>query len=149
MIVGIVGSRKFSDWRRVQRFVDDLRAKYPDAVVLSGGAEGVDTRSVTRQMGTFGAYAIYMPFGDCRNWAINVVAYKYSRGWHVTDAPNGRITTGFIYSSFRNPALARNRWIAEDADQLVAFWDGKSPGTGYTIRYREKLGKPLHVYLSR
>ena len=34
----------------------------------------------------------------------------------------------------------RNKKIVEDADYLVAFWDGKSPGTKSSIEFARKKG---------
>lgn len=42
--------------------------------------------------------------------------------------------------------LARNTTIAEDCDEMVAFWDGKSRGTQDAIRKARRLGKPVTVY---
>lgn len=39
----------------------------------------------------------------------------------------------------------RNRLIVEAADLVVAFWNGHSTGTAYTIGYARKLGKPVRV----
>jgi predicted Rossmann fold nucleotide-binding protein DprA/Smf involved in DNA uptake len=41
--------------------------------------------------------------------------------------------------------LVRNRQIAEYADKILAFWDGKSKGTLFVIRYCQKIGKPCWV----
>ena len=43
--------------------------------------------------------------------------------------------------------LVRNRWIVEGADQVLAFWDGKSRGTMHTVEYAKKLGKPVRIVL--
>lgn len=42
MRVAIVGSREFAQPELVRGFVRQLAAKYPDAVVVSGAARGVD-----------------------------------------------------------------------------------------------------------
>ena len=39
----------------------------------------------------------------------------------------------------------RDRKIAEDCDSLLAFWDGRSSGTRYTISYARFIGKPVEV----
>jgi hypothetical protein len=41
--VAIVGSRNYPHPESVIRFVEQLAAKYPDAIVVSGGARGVDS----------------------------------------------------------------------------------------------------------
>ena len=45
----------------------------------------------------------------------------------------------------RAAPMKRNQQIAEYADQVLAFWDGKSKGTEYTINLFEKLGKRARV----
>ena len=39
--------------------------------------------------------------------------------------------------------LKRNEQIANYADAAVAFWDGKSTGTVYTVKLFHKLGKKV------
>ena len=41
--------------------------------------------------------------------------------------------------------LVRNREIVAYADCVIAFWDGVSRGTAYSIGEAEKQGKPLTV----
>jgi hypothetical protein len=43
MRVAIVGSRTFTDYARIRKYIEKIAAKYPDAVIVSGGAKGVDT----------------------------------------------------------------------------------------------------------
>lgn len=40
----------------------------------------------------------------------------------------------------------RNQVIASIADELVAFWDGKSTGTAGAIRLAEAKGIPVNIY---
>jgi len=49
------------------------------------------------------------------------------------------------HKRYRHPYHHRNRLIAEHCDKLVAFWDGHSTGTRYTIDYAKKIGKPVEV----
>lgn len=39
----------------------------------------------------------------------------------------------------------RNRLIVEDSDIIIAFWDGSSTGTMYTVEYARRLGKPVFI----
>lgn len=41
----------------------------------------------------------------------------------------------------------RNTTIVDDCDLVVAFWDGTSKGTGHSIDYARKIGKPLKIIL--
>ena len=42
----------------------------------------------------------------------------------------------------RKAPLVRNKLIVEECDCLIAFWDGKSRGTKFTLDYAKELGKP-------
>ena len=39
----------------------------------------------------------------------------------------------------------RNKQMGDIADKLIAFWDGKSPGTKHMIEYMRELGKDIEV----
>lgn len=41
----------------------------------------------------------------------------------------------------------RNKKMVEDADIIVAFWDGESKGTKMTIDYAKEKGKPVYVVM--
>ena len=45
----------------------------------------------------------------------------------------------------RGAPLQRNKQIAQYADAVLAFWDGRSKGTQYTIQQFEKLGKQVII----
>ena len=47
----------------------------------------------------------------------------------------------------RGAPLKRNNLIIEYADKVLAFWDGASRGTKYSIDYAERLGKRATVIL--
>lgn len=48
------------------------------------------------------------------------------------------------YGRYAAP-LKRNEKIVEAADRVLAFWDGASRGTRYTVDYAKKLGKPVEI----
>lgn len=45
----------------------------------------------------------------------------------------------------RKAPLLRNLQIVDNCDFLLAFWDGTSRGTKFTIDYAEKRGVPLKI----
>ena len=45
----------------------------------------------------------------------------------------------------RAAGINRNHKMGDYADYLIAFWDGKSPGTRDMITYMQQLGKPVKV----
>lgn len=72
---------------------------------------------------------------------IDTLAAEYARAHRL-------ILTEFLpeYDKYGKSApLKRNDLIAEYADEGIAFWDGKSRGTMYTVRRFERLGKKVTV----
>ncbi len=50
------------------------------------------------------------------------------------------------YSKYgRKAPVLRNLQIVDNCDFLLAFWDGSSRGTKFTIDYAVKLNKPLRI----
>ena len=47
----------------------------------------------------------------------------------------------------RSAPLIRNKLIVENCDCLIAFWDGKSRGTKFTLDYAKQLGKPVKIVM--
>ena len=45
----------------------------------------------------------------------------------------------------RSAGFIRNTYIVEKADEVLAFWDGKSPGTKHSIELAKKLGKKTNI----
>jgi len=43
----------------------------------------------------------------------------------------------------------RNQEIVNEADTIIAFWDGQSKGTKITIDMALKAGKPLDLFVRR
>ena len=53
-----------------------------------------------------------------------------------------------IYEKYgRGAPIVRNRQIVDYADEVLAFWDGKSRGTFSVIKYAEKQRKPCRVII--
>jgi hypothetical protein len=63
----------------------------------------------------------------------NVRLYEFPARWY----PNGVLDRGAGHK--------RNRQMGDFADGLLAFWDGRSPGTNGMIEYMQRLKKPVHV----
>jgi len=45
--------------------------------------------------------------------------------------------------------LIRNKQIVDNADIVIAFWDGTSRGTKFTIDYANKCGKKIVVHFAK
>lgn len=49
----------------------------------------------------------------------------------------------------RSAPIRRNDIIVDNADLVLAFWDGESHGTKYTIDYAKKTGKPVKIHVPK
>lgn len=49
------------------------------------------------------------------------------------------------HKKYKHAYHHRNRLIVEACDMLIAFWDGRSTGTKYTINYARRLGRPVEI----
>lgn len=112
MKVAIIGSRDFPDFDAVVSLVWSLP---DDAMVISGGAAGVDELAV-------------------------IEARRRGLRFHVERPSwtNNHATARIAY-------LERNRRIAEMCDRMVAFWHAHSGGTANAVCWAVALGKPVEV----
>ena len=47
----------------------------------------------------------------------------------------------------RSAPILRNMEIVRSCDFLLAFWNGESKGTKFTLDYAKKLGKPFKIIM--
>lgn len=47
----------------------------------------------------------------------------------------------------KSAGMIRNHEMIDFADELISFWDGKSPGTKEAIDYAKKLGRKVTIHL--
>lgn len=116
MRVAIVGSRHYARPNWVASWIARLSLHYPDCVIVSGGAPGVDT------------------------WAIEA-AVRAKLAYEVFEADWD--TYGKSAGPKRNQALVSS---LGPGDKLVAFWDGQSRGTAHVVSLAEAAGIQVTVY---
>lgn len=150
MRVAIIGSRDYADLPRVRRFVAALARKYPGAIVVSGGARGVDeTAEEAAQENGLGVIS-YRPIELPESPDLEKPDFRYTV--QVVTERIGDYRLGEsrlsppVFRTFAACAMFRNAWIVEDADQVVAFWDGKSRGTQAGIDNAKAAGKEPWIY---
>ena len=115
---GLVGSR----FRPCQEDVVAIVAGLPDdAIVVSGGAKGVDRWAETA----------------ARNRGLKVISHR------------PKFTKGMSSKEYVGELMARNTLIAEDADLIIAWpqepVDPGHGGTWDTIKKARGLGKPVEI----
>jgi hypothetical protein len=67
--------------------------------------------------------------------------YAKERGWPFRVFPADWQKWG------KAAGIIRNRDIVRNADQVIAFWDGKSRGTAHTIETAKREGVPCTVVM--
>lgn len=148
MRLAIVGSRDFPKLSAVRRFVLSLP---DDTLIVSGAGRGVDQMAEHTARFERGLEVVSWRVLDRRDgW------YQPER-WHfdphrAEDGEAASVEPVFlrgrpdVYRSWGRAAFARNRYIVEDADVVVAFWDGVSKGTKNTIDIAEELERRVELY---
>ncbi|HAN21645.1 MAG TPA: hypothetical protein DCP51_08250 [Clostridiales bacterium] len=74
---------------------------------------------------------------------IDTIAEKY--------ADRKRIKKQIFFPDYgrygKSAPLMRNKLIVDNADIVIAIWDGVSTGTNYTVKYAERIGKPFELHI--
>jgi hypothetical protein len=147
LVVAFVGSRDYPELSDVTVFLAKMHRKYPDAVIVSGGARGVDTAAerVADKLGydwiSYRPYEYTNMAGD-PEFSIETVT-KGEIAQEIVVAKSRRINPPH-FKSYGQAAFFRNKWIVDDADRVVAFTTG-SRGTADTLRQARAKGIPTHI----
>lgn len=135
MKIAVVGSRGFKD----KEFVKDMVAKQLNSgdYLVSGGARGVDTWAEE-----------IIPILETGLADFKIHKKIFEAKWDDLNAPGAVIKTNKQGKKYNVRAgYTRNKLIIDNADIVLAFWDGKSKGTKHSIDLAIKAGKPLDIYV--
>ena len=131
MKIGIVGSRKYQDKRKIKDFIYGLKQKFQDdVIIISGGCkDGADYLAKKYALELEVQYQEYPPFHQSYNLHCVLPEELYGRSYKV--------------SYF----FVRNKQIAKSSDMVVGFIPEGivSNGTNSTLKYAEKFGKKTLV----
>ena len=127
MKIGIVGSRRYENKKRIKDFIFKIKQeKGKDTIIVSGGCRDCADRYAKKYALELGLqYEEYPPFHEVHNMYCTIPASRYSKPYSVKNF------------------FARNKIIANTSDMGVGFIpEGvESNGTMSTIKYGEKFGK--------
>lgn len=129
--LAVVGSRKYKDYHTVSTLLNQFREDYGDFTLICGmemsGADGLGHRYATEH---------------------NLPIEEYKPDWDDVEVPGAVVklnTYGRPYNAMAG--MARNTEMAKTCTHVLAFWNGKSPGTLNMLRTCKKLGKKMKVFL--
>ena len=129
--IGIVGSRKYTDKKKVKDLLFEIKEKYGNEVeIVSGGQkDGADGYAKKFALEFGMKYVEFPPAHYSWNMHCKLPATKYNKPYYVTNY------------------FKRNKQIAEYSDIIVAFIpDGvESKGTMNTISHAERLKKMIKI----
>lgn len=111
----VAGSRDFYDYRMAKEYIDECLAEFE---------QGVDYVFIS---------------GTCRGADMLGERYADEHGCEIERYPADWNLLG------KSAGPVRNRKMAEAADLIICFWDGKSNGTRSLIDYAEKIGKTVKI----
>ena len=127
MKVGIVGSRRYENKRKIKEFIFKLKEEYgTDTIIVSGGCkQGADKYAKKYALELGLQYEEYPPFPEVHNLYCTLPESRYGKPYSV------------------KYFFARNKIIAGTSDMVVGFIpEGvESNGTMSPLRYAEKFGK--------
>ena len=111
-------------------------------VIIAGGRDFTDAKLLFEKM-DFYLRDIYdeivIVCGMARGADMLGLQYATQHGYTVHKYPADWDTHG------KSAGYKRNCQMAENADALVAFWDGQSKGTQHMIEYAKKCGLKVRV----
>jgi len=127
MKVAVIGGRKFDNQILAFQKLDKLNSLNKITLIVSGGAGGADT------IGKIYAHERGIPY------------LEFPALWDVLDHPDALIKERYGRKYDSRAGFRRNRDIVDNADVIIAFWDGKSPGTKNSIEYAKQIQKPYKI----
>ena len=127
MKIGIVGSRRYENKKKIKDFIFKLKQEHgEDTIIVSGGCkDGADRYAKKYALELGLQYEEYPPFHEVHNLYCTISANRYSKPYSVKNF------------------FARNKIIAGTSDMVVGFIpDGiEGRGTLNTIEYAKKFDK--------
>ena len=129
--VGIVGSRKYTNKKKIKELLFELKQKpHTDVEVVSGGQrDGADGYAKKFALELDMKYVEFPPAHYSWNMHCKLPAIKYNKPYYVTNY------------------FKRNKQIAEYSDIVIAFIPSgvESKGTMNTIEYAKKFKKLIKI----
>ena len=143
-----MGSREYPRLSRVEQYVAKIALKHPGAVVVSGGARGVDRAAETAAAKMGLGWVSYRPTESNAEPGSYVIV-KHDHTLETIErfgSPTKEFAMDEFFSSYGRAAFERNNLIVLEADVVVAFHANASRGTAHSIRVAQSIGRPVYIY---
>ena len=125
-------------------FCRDLHRSYPQAIVVSGGAKGIDL-TAERTWYQLGGQVWSYRSKKLAEGKFVVERWEYRKGGSITRYP---LHSEPSWADFASANWYRSMLVAELADRIVAFHGSNTMrGTEFTVWVaREAERKPVHIW---
>lgn len=114
-------------------------SEYQPSKIISGMAQGWDQALAEAAIRSGCPFVAAIPFTGQESVWPPAAKERYSR--LVKSAATAIVITGGDYSAYK--MQARNAWMVDNADGILALWNGTSGGTANCVRYAEANQKPV------
>jgi uncharacterized phage-like protein YoqJ len=147
--IAITGHRDISKRtvEAAQWWICRIAQKYPQATIITGGALGTDMLVATLAIKAGLNSKVYLPFEFETHTARWNYASKANLRW-ILERSFVRVVGSNQYST--QLYFRRNERMVDDADLVIAFWDGREDGgTVGCIKYAQHKHKRVFDAFSR
>ena len=138
-VAGEHGGESFKTTHAIVDIVNPQQIKVE--TVFVGGSRGFeDQDAVTTKIASLhmGSVVLVSPTHGATA-AVRNAALRLGLEMHVYTARfEKHLTAEAAY-------FARDEEMIRDADRVVVFWNGCSPGTGHEVEYAKEIGKPIEI----
>lgn len=125
--------------RKLKRIAYDFLASEKVSFVITGMAQGWDQALAEAAYALEIPYHAYIPFRGQEYMWPDMAQEKYKEilkhAFNITTCSAGEFSAKAMQK--------RNEMMVDDADLILAMWDGSTGGTFNCIKYAEKVGKPI------
>ena len=131
MKIGIVGSRRYENRRKIKEFIFKLKNEYgTDTIIVSGGCkQGADKYAKKYALELGAQYREYPPFHEVYNLYCALPEACYGKPYNI------------------KYFFVRNKQIAQNSDVVVGFIPegDDAKGTMSTLKYAKKFNKKTMI----
>ena len=112
---------------------------------ISGMAIGVDMYAAEIVLGLKSSYdsIILESAIPCETQAAKWTEEQRNRYFEIAEKCDKETLIQHQYTA--DCMHKRNRYMVDQADVIIAVWDGRPSGTGKTVQYAQRQGKPIRV----
>lgn len=142
-VVAITGHRAESipDEKWTRQAIRDSLVQMQASMLIQGMANGVDLWSAAE------AWHAGIPFTSAKPWEGHTAGKKWENAYQWVSANSKALEA--VSPSLTYPGVyiyhARNKWMVDRADSVLAVWDGRTNGgTFQCIQYAIQEEKPIY-----